>query len=114
MCSTCAPTVVGVLADAEQLAITDRMQIAGIPRNLEFSSCVGLSRVGQVDDVERVGFSEGDDIREVTDVANGVNAFRQTKATDFPKHVVGVVVPCCEDGDGRFADSVDGASGGDA
>ena len=53
-------------------------------------------------DIQRVSFSEGDDVCEVADVADCVDAFRQAKAADFSENVIGVVVSGCENGDSQI------------
>ena len=53
----------GVLADTEQQAVADRVQVRRVAGDLQLALAAKDFGIGQVEHVERVGLAERDDVR---------------------------------------------------
>ncbi len=77
------PAVVGgVLPDAQQQLLADRVQVGGVAGDLELAGHARGIGIGEVERVERVGLAEGDDVADVADEADRVDALAQAEAAD--------------------------------
>ena len=71
----------GVLADSEQQAVADRMQVGGVA--LDLSSPARAARPGrEIDRVQRVDLPEGHHVAACVDEAHGVDALALAEAAD--------------------------------
>ena len=74
--------VVGLLADAEQQVLADRVQVGRVAGDLQLAEHARLRRVGEVDRVERVDLAERDDVAGVADEAHRVDALALAEPAD--------------------------------
>ena len=91
-----------VAAHAEDEVAADRMQIGRVAQQLERAPDARACGVGQVERVQRVDLTEGDDVAHVVDEANGVDALALAEPAD-PAHLVEPVAVLVEDGDEALA-----------
>jgi hypothetical protein len=75
-----APLRRGVLADAEQQVVGDRVQVGGVAEDLQLADDAGLGLLGQVQRVERVDLAERHDVALVAREAHGVDALALAQA----------------------------------
>ena len=76
------PPLVGVLADAEQQVVADRVQVRGVAGDLQLAEHARVRRVGEVERVERIDLAERDDVAGVADEAHRVDALALAEPAD--------------------------------
>src|SRR3989442_3300625 len=60
------------------------MQVGREAEDLQLALDRGLGRVGDVDDVQRVGLAEGDHVTELPDAAGGINPLTAAEVSHAP------------------------------
>ena len=77
-----AAVCVGVLAEAEQEVVADRMEVGGVALDLELAEHRRLPRIGEVERVERVDLLERDEVCDVAGEPHRVDALAATEAAN--------------------------------
>ncbi len=96
------PVGVGVLTDAEQEPLADRVQVGGVAGDLQLTREPRLGRVAEVDGVERIDLAEGHQVADVVEEPHRVDLLVGPEATELtgPDELVAALG---EDGDEALA-----------
>ena len=80
------PRFGGVLADAHDEAIADRMQVRRIPGDLQLSADPGCTDVTKVHHIQRVGLAERHHVPEVAHEPDGVDLLAPSQPPHLAHH----------------------------
>ena len=79
-----APALLGgVLADAQQSAVAQGVEVGRVAEDLQLAPAAGGGRVGQVDRVQRVGLAERHHVADLADEAHAVDALASAEPADL-------------------------------
>ncbi len=110
------PFLGGVLPDAQEQTVADGVQVGRVAGDLQLPDDRRVGRVGQVDDVQRVGSPEGDDVADVAHEPHGEDRLPLAQPAGPPQ--LDELVPLSGKGDdlalGRVTGPRGPGGGGDA
>ena len=97
------PAFVGrVLPDPEQEVAAERVQVGRVAADLQLAADDGPRGGREIECVERIDLPEGDDVPDVADEANGVDALALAEPADLPERDERIAA-LAERRDGRLA-----------